>query len=249
MAEHHKFFSDLTDLYASARPKYPPELFAFLFKHVPDFNFAWDCATGSGQAAISLAEKFNHVYASDVSSEQISQSFKHERITYSTQESENTNYDDNLFSLITVATALHWFDYSRFWTEVDRVLKPQGIFAAWTYTWFNVNDEVDSVIKNSLLDIIEPYWAPQHKICWNGYKDLEIPFTELQVPELTLENDWNLNELLAYLHTWSATRKCMTERGDQFFVDLKKSLLPVWGSEEIVKRVSMSLLLRVFRKP
>ena len=248
MNEHHKFFSELTDLYASARPKYPPELFAFLFKHVPDFNIAWDCATGSGQAAISLAEKFQRVYASDVSSEQISQAFKHERITYSTQESEHTNYSDNSFSLITVATALHWFDFNQYWNEVDRVLKPQGIFAAWTYTWFTVDDDIDSIIKTSLLDIIEPYWTPQHKICWNGYKDLEIPFTELQVPEMTLINNWNLNELLAYLHTWSATRKYMKDHGDQFFIDLKKFLLPLWGKEVNVKKVSMSLLIRVFRK-
>ena len=106
MNEHHRFFSELTDLYASARPKYPPELFTFLFNHVPDFNMAWDCATGSGQAAISLAEKFKHVYASDIGSEQISQAFKHERITYSTQESENTKERvEQLVSEETTATA------------------------------------------------------------------------------------------------------------------------------------------------
>lgn len=40
--------------YARFRPSYPPALFAWLAETAPARRLAWDCATGSGQAAAGL---------------------------------------------------------------------------------------------------------------------------------------------------------------------------------------------------
>src|SRR5207244_11963084 len=59
------YFSDGARAYAAFRPRYPDALFAFLAGAVPRHDLAWDCATGSGQAAIGLARHFARVLASD----------------------------------------------------------------------------------------------------------------------------------------------------------------------------------------
>jgi methylase of polypeptide subunit release factors len=64
-------FSDRADLYAAARPRYPSALFAFIASLADEKQRAWDCGTGSGQAAVALAEHFSEVYATDPSPQQI----------------------------------------------------------------------------------------------------------------------------------------------------------------------------------
>lgn len=245
---HHDYFNDKSDLYASARPRYPDELFEFLCSLCPDLDRAWDCATGSGQAALSLAARFRQVEATDVSPEQIRHAPAHEWIHYSVQVAEATDFPDDAFSLVTVAQALHWFDLDRFWPEVQRVLKPGGIFAAWAYTWLHVSDEIDQVIKTKLLDVIKSYWAPQNRLAWAGYRNVSFPFIEIQPPEIKLVLHWNIDQLLSYLGTWSATRRCIEENGDDFFAELAAALGQVWGSPEQQRAVAMIFHLRVGRQ-
>lgn len=35
--------------------------------------------------------------------------------------------------LVTVASAIHWFDLSKFYSEVRRVVKPGSTISVWTY--------------------------------------------------------------------------------------------------------------------
>lgn len=44
-------FSGVSAAYAAFRPRYPSALFDFLAQAAPARNAAWDCGTGSGQAA------------------------------------------------------------------------------------------------------------------------------------------------------------------------------------------------------
>jgi len=58
---------------------------------------------------------------------------------------------------------------------------------------------------------------------------------------------WNLPELLAYLHTWSATRQRMQQQGLSFEAASGR-LLPVWGDSEERKAVTMNFHVIVGRK-
>ncbi|MCP4415778.1 MAG: methyltransferase domain-containing protein [Chloroflexi bacterium] len=244
---HHKQFSDKSDLYADARPKYADELFEFLFSQCPDFNRAWDCGTGSGQAAVSIAKQFRQVEATDVSPQQIANAADHNRVHYSVQPAEKTNFADNAFSLVTVAQALHWFEFEQFWAEVHRVLKQGGVFAAWAYTWFHVSDDIDHIIQTKLMDEIKDFWAPQNQLVWDGYRDIQFPFVEIPAPEINLAPQWNLNQLLSYLGTWSAIRRCIEANGDEFFTDLAAALGKVWGGSAEKRVISMDFHLMIGR--
>lgn len=244
---HHEQFGDKSDLYAAARPTYPDELFEFLFSLCPDFKRAWDCGTGSGQAAVSIAKRFRHVEATDVNSQQIANGMAHSQVHYSVQPAEKTHFADDAFSLITVAQALHWFEFEKFWPEVHRVLKPRGIFAAWGYSWFQVSDEIDAIIATKLMSPIKDFWAAQNRLLWNGYQAISIPFVKIPAPQIILAQQWNLAQLLAYLGSWSAVRRCIEANGDKFFVELTAALEKVWGSAEEKKIISMDFHLMVGR--
>src|SRR5271155_781134 len=101
--------------YRAFRPTYPPELFAFLASVAPGRDLAWDCGTGSGQAAVPLADHFARVYATDASAEQVANADPHPRVEYAVAPAENGPLADGSADLVLVAQALHWFDHDRFY--------------------------------------------------------------------------------------------------------------------------------------
>ena len=64
-------FSETAADYARFRPTYPPALFAWLADQSPSRLMAVDLGTGSGQAALGLAEHFDRVVGLDASDEQL----------------------------------------------------------------------------------------------------------------------------------------------------------------------------------
>ena len=117
-------FSGHARSYAAHRPHYPESLFAWLASQCPAQDTAWDCATGNGQAARSLARHFGKVLATDASDTQISLAEPHPKIHFSVAAAEDSGIGSGSVDLITVAQALHWFDIDRFFIEACRVLKP-----------------------------------------------------------------------------------------------------------------------------
>src|SRR5215213_8237924 len=107
---HKDYFSDQARKYASFRPTYPAELYAFIFKHLNGKHHAWDCATGNGQVATHLALHFKQVSATDISQKQLDEAPKLPNINYSISPAEHTAFPPHSFDLITVGQALHWFD-------------------------------------------------------------------------------------------------------------------------------------------
>ena len=84
---------------------------------------AWDCATGNGQAALALAPFFSRVEATDISPEQIARAIPHENIHYQVCPADHTPFEDQIFDLVTIATAYHWLEPKSFEKEVRRVGK------------------------------------------------------------------------------------------------------------------------------
>lgn len=204
-------FATAPDDYARSRPRYPEALFAWVVANCRDHDVAWDCATGNGQAAITLGRFFGRVEATDISPEQIGQAFEAPNVRYSAQPAEATDFAQASFDLLTVAQALHWFDPARFWPEVRRVARPGALFCAWGYAWFRGSQEVQDALLGPVARLVEPFWAENNGILWRGYSPDEVgfPFRPLAAPSLSLEVDWSFDELTGYVRTWSAFKKAV----------------------------------------
>ena len=99
--------------------------------------------------------------------------------------------------LVAVAQALHWFDRYRFFATCERVLRPGGVLAAWTYQDIIFEDDLAEVAEK-VRDDIDPYWPPERADVDMGYGDYVWPFEFVPTPRLWLTAEWNLPTLLGY---------------------------------------------------
>ena len=180
-----KTFSDhfalVASHYADNRPTYPAELFVWLAEQCSEHELAWDCGAGSGQASTKLALYFKRVVASDASAAQISQAIPHPVVEYRVEPSESSGLENACADIIVVAQALHWFDLDRFYAEVRRVLKPDGLLAAWSYGVLSVEgSEVNSIVQHFYHDDVGSYWPPERRHVETAYREIGFPFHRIR---------------------------------------------------------------------
>lgn len=242
-------FSTLAPAYAAARPSYPRALFAYLASVAPARRRAWDSGTGSGQAALGLAEFFNDVTATDASAEQLAEASAHRHVTYRVAAAEASGILSGSMDLVTAAQALHWFDVAAFYEEATRTLAPGGVLAVWCYGLQRVGEErMDRLLASFYHERVGPYWSPERRLVETGYRTLPFPFDELVAPEFEMVHEWTLGELLAYIRTWSATARFVLSEGYDPVEPLGADLAPLWGQAPDVRRqVRWPLTLRLGR--
>ena len=240
-------FSKQSDLYAKFRPGYPPELFEFLFSLVSDNKAAWDCGTGNGQVALQLSKYFDDVYATDISARQIENAVFKENIHYSKVSAEETYFNENMFDLVTVGQAFHWFNFEKFYKEVNRTLKPGGIIALFGYGLLKINKEIDLIITDFYKNITGPYWDAERKYIDKNYTTIPFPFEEIKAPVLRSKYDWELAAVEGFLNTWSAVQHYIKKNNKSPVTDVVDKLKNVWGTD-IKKEVSFNIFMRIGRK-
>ena len=239
-------FSALASGYARARPTYPEALFAELARLAPGRALAWDAGTGNGQAAVALAEHFEHVVATEPSAAQLAAAAPHPRVTYHQAAEQAPMLADASADLFTVAQAAHWFDRSAYYAEVRRVARPNAVVALWTYPFSTITPEIDAAVLR-FYEKLAPYWPPESANCLNGYRDFDFPFAEFPFPALTMELEWNLDDLVDYLATWSASGRYRKDKGRDPLTELRAELLSVWGDARLRRKVVWPLLGRIGR--
>lgn len=241
-------FSPVAADYAQFRPHYPPDLFSWLAEIAPARNLAWDCATGSGQAAVDLAAHFQQVIATDSSTAQLDAAPLHANIIYRRAPAEASGLTAHSVDLISVAQALHWFDLDRFYAEVKRVLTVGGILAVWTYRMLSSGDTaIDDCIAHFYQHTVGPYWPPERVHVENGYRRLPFPFNELTPPDFHMQTQWTLAQVLGYLRSWSASHRYQQHTGLDPVAALRARLDPLWGDPNQSRSIRWPLALRVGR--
>jgi len=245
MASFSDHFSSSASSYASFRPGYPPELFAWLASVTPDHGRAWDCGTGSGQAAIGLADHFDRVVATDPSVAQLAHASRHARVHYAAMSAEHSALAGASASVVTVAQALHWFDRPLFFAEARRALVPRGVIAVWTYGPCTLGDPaLDAAMRRFHDETVGPYWPPERALVVSGLAHVEFPFDELPAPPFAMATEWTLAQFVGYLTTWSAVQRARTQGADPIpaIVDELRAL---WSSDDAVRRIEWPLSIRV----
>lgn len=241
-------FSGGSGAYAAFRPAYPRALFEFLAGLTARRARAWDCATGSGQAATALAEWYERVDATDASAAQIASAAPHDRVLYRTAPAEASGLPDASIDLVTVAQALHWLDRDRFFAEARRVLAPGGVLAVWSYALARVTPAVDTVVETLYRETLGPDWLPERRLVEDGYASIAFPFEEIAAPPFVIEQHWTLAGLLGYLGTWSAVQRHRTRTGVDAVAAAAEALGAAWGRPGRRRRIVWPLAVRVGRR-
>lgn len=237
-------FSPIALNYKKGRIAYPKSLYPYLRSLCQSSELAWDCATGTGQAAMDLSKEFNQVIATDMSDSLLSHADKCHNIEYRVAPAEHSELSYSSVDLITVAQAIHWFELSEFWNEVSRVSKPGGVLAYWGYLWPVVNTSIDNVFKE-FQSLIDSYWPEKCRLLHKKYADIHPPFQVLDSPEFLIQESWTVDEYLRHLHSWSSTRYFKESNHADPVLHVQDRLKHLWGDE--TRRVEWSLILKVFR--
>ncbi len=83
--------------------------------------FLWGAGCGCSQLSFTLSKIFSNVIATDISKQEIESAIKVENITFKEEHSEKISIETNSIDVLTVAQAIHWSNFERFYSEVPRV--------------------------------------------------------------------------------------------------------------------------------
>lgn len=238
-------FSGRSIDYATYRPTYPEALFGWLADVAPARRLAWDCATGSGQAAAGLAPLFQRVMATDASSGQIKNAKAIPNVEYRVTPAEASGLAAAEVDLITVAQALHWFDRPTFFTEARRVTRPGSILAIWMYNLAKVTPAIDRLLERFYSETVGPYWPGNRVLVDQGYRTIEIPFDEITPPTFDMEAEWTIAHMLGYLRTWSAVARYSEDKGHDPVTAFAPELAGAWGGPASSRQIRWPLVIRV----
>lgn len=204
-------------------------LASFLAANAPARDLALDCGCGSGQLSVTLADHFKRVMAVDASPDQIAEARPHPGVTYAVARAERTGVADHVADLIVAAQAAHWFDLCAFWAEVERVARPSALIALVAYGRVYVDANIDEVLTRFHDITSRSHWPAERWLVVDGYVGITLPWTELSTPSLEMSCLWSLDELLAYLSTWSGVKRAERTLGKSPLADLALELAGIWG--------------------
>ncbi len=202
------YFGKGAEAYALYRPTYPDALMKELAA-LTHPGRAWDCATGSGQAARGLAKYFDHIIATDTSEEQLSRANGPANVTFRIAAAESSGLRADSFDLITVATALHWLDREAFWAEVSRVSRDGAVLAFWCYEQPQLSEpRVQQWFDHLSNEVLGGYWDERVHLSADAYAAVTVPFEEVDFGVFESRAHWSQpDDILGYCATWSALER------------------------------------------
>lgn len=241
-------FSDRAAEYAAFRPRYPDALIDCISALPPRRALALDCGTGSGQAASSLATRFDRVVATDPSFDQLRHAIAAPNVEYRRAAADDSGLPDASVDLVTAAQALHWFDIAAFFREARRVLVREGVMAAWGYGDPTIDEPaLQTALHEFNRGVLEPYWPAERSLLLAGYATVEFPFDEISLPRFELRERWTLSELAGHLRSWSAVGRYAARHGRDPVVDIERALEKIWGDPHKRRAMSWPIYLRAGR--
>ncbi|XP_070561241.1 putative methyltransferase DDB_G0268948 isoform X2 [Ptychodera flava] len=215
----------ISEAYQKFRPTYPIEVVDRIIKYLQEkkpapFTLAIDVGCGSGQSTRNLSPYFKKVIGFDVSDTQIEEATKNERIRnveYRVSAAETLPADDESVDLVTAAQAAHLFHRTAFYTEVDRILKPNGCLALYGYgiVQFHNNPkgrELQRVFDEHYDDVLRRCWPDVRQHVVDLYRDIKLPYSDAERDDsLKLEITYTMSDFIGYLSSSSSVHTYMRE--------------------------------------
>jgi len=185
----------------------------------------------------------------DASQDQVREAVARDNVLYGVGLAEAAPLRTASLDLIPVAQAAHWFDLSRFYEEVMRTLKPDGVIALWAYSLCRISPEIDERLDEVYSEFLWPFWPPDRKQVDDQYATIPFPFTAMKAPLFFMTEHWALEDFIMYISTWSAVGEYRKVTGNDPVPRIAKTLSEVWLPPEAPREIRWPICLRVGMLP
>ncbi|XP_030066046.1 putative methyltransferase DDB_G0268948 [Microcaecilia unicolor] len=180
-------------LYQKYRLPPPDEVQKLILSYLEEkkqkpFSLAVDIGCGTGQSTRALSSHFEKIVGTDISKAQIEEAKRAScasNISYCVSPAEELPFEDSSVDLITAAAAAHWFNIKKFLKEADRILKPSGCMALYSYHAYmevhykNCADKLTAIFTE-FYDSLSKYASKNTEIVHSEYEAIfnAIPYPD-----------------------------------------------------------------------
>jgi hypothetical protein len=70
-----------------------------------------------------------------------------------------------------------------------------------------------AIVRDYSTNTVGAYWPPERRWVDLGYRGMPFPCADIEAPDFEIRLDLTLDDVLAYLRTWSSTQRCIKETG------------------------------------
>ncbi|CAG0898278.1 unnamed protein product [Cyprideis torosa] len=184
--------------YAQWRPQPPVAVAEAIVQFTSEgkkIEVACDVACGSGQLTFVLAPFCQRIVGLDISPAQIHEAKirlknnpeKYTTLSFKVSSGYNLPFPDSSVDLVTVNQAIHWFDLNRFYSEVDRVLKPGGVLSISSHKRYTLEERGRTPDENKLLNDVVAQFREEHLQRYNPVQ--RVDFTDPSFPSPWKESE------------------------------------------------------------
>ncbi|XP_054169238.1 uncharacterized protein LOC128966413 [Oppia nitens] len=238
-------------IYAKFRPNPPQDIIKSILSYLShkvdrnEWRLAVDVGCGNGQCSKPLAKHFDRVYGFDTSSAQIGEAIRtnhSSNISFNVSPAETLPLESNCVQLLTACQAFHWFDFNRFYNEVNRVLVTNGVIALLGYTMpdishnsFKNNNRIKNLVKNFYKSPSLLWSKKERQLVDEEYSSVKLPFAdEIRSNKFETQITATAQELKGYLYSWSGYNtlyQTNQQNANQFIKSFDDEIKDIFGDK------------------
>ena len=264
-------------LYAKHRPMLPTFVVDKILKYIKDrkcsFDFLVDVGCGNGQSTFVFSSFFTNLLGVDASKSQIEMAKQvntMNHVNFEVGSSENLPVPNESVDLVVSSMAVHWFDFSSFFRECQRVLKPNGCLLLSGYdvpSFYPKNCDKKMIaefteIGKKELNRFSGELTFDERIDYvkDHYKRIvELINSNDKVREDNLidETEMTFSNFLLYLSTWSSYQRFLKEHKENsgnILETLSSNVKQGWGmldmkNDDIIVEINRVYFMIMSERP
>jgi len=260
--------ADLYKKYRRSTPKFVThKAVGYLEEKLPrPHGVAVDVGCGSGQNTLCFAPYFEKIYGYDVSPSQVEEARKTANLSgnveFAVSPAESIPLEDDSVEFVTGGFSFHWFDFDKFYAEVDRILVPGGVVAAIAHNKQQAVHPTKTAELNVLMDDyvatnLQQRLHKRNDYAFSDYVDLPLPYQEqLRLRGMPLDVPLTVADLVGAYASWSSFQMEYKEDPqktlaalERFQAEFLKTMEVSTTSEETPIVVRYNYCLAMCRKP
>ena len=221
------FASDIAArLYAEGRPDYS-QLVADITRKITGIEspveLAVDIGSGTGISTMAIAAMAETVVGIEPLQAMRERAMPADNVSYRSGSAEQLPVEDQSCDLLSVGSALHWFDQERFLAEASRVAKPEAWLVVYDH-WFTGRMQDHDGFGQWARDVyLSTYPSPPRDRSWRPPDDLG-DWRHMGWESYDQPVPFSADQLATYLLTQS-NLQTVIERGDKTEKQLRSWLM------------------------